>query len=123
MARKGGAPENLKKFTPGEMAKKAGHNGGIKSGEARRERNRISDIYAKFLASEFDIMIDDIEKTITGEKLVEETIRRIMAKADSASVAIMKEIREATEGSKVELSGELKCIKVEIVDKATDATV
>lgn len=123
MARKGGSPENLIRITPGEMAKKLGRNGGIKSGEAKREKKRISEIYANFLASEFDIVIDDIKHKYTGVRLVEETIRKVLANADSSSVAIMKEIREATEGSKVELSGELKCIKVEIVDKATDATV
>lgn len=38
MARKGGAPENLKPAKTADEAKQRGKNGGIKSGEARRKK-------------------------------------------------------------------------------------
>ena len=38
MAKKGGAPENLDPVRTKEEAKKRGRNGGIKSGEARRNK-------------------------------------------------------------------------------------
>lgn len=38
MAKKGGAPENLKPIRTTEEAKKRGRNGGVKSGEARRKK-------------------------------------------------------------------------------------
>ena len=122
MAKKGGNPQNLKTPTT-EQARIIGAMGGKKSAAVKKERKLLSQIYAGFLASEFSVVIDDLEQQFTGEKLVEETIKKVLARSDSSSVAVMKEIREATEGNKLELSGELKCIKIEIVDKASDGTV
>lgn len=48
MAKKGGAPENLKPVRTKEEAKKRGKNGGIKSGEARR-RKRDATAAAKLI--------------------------------------------------------------------------
>ncbi len=48
MARKGGAPENLKPVRTKEEAKKRGANGGKKSGEARR-RKRDAQAAAKLI--------------------------------------------------------------------------
>lgn len=81
--------------------------GGKASAEKARERKKISEIYAEFLSSEFDIEIDDIKEKMTGEKLLGETIKRVMLKGDSASVSLMKEIREATEGSNIKITSEL----------------
>ena len=55
---------------------------------------------------------------MTGEKLLGETIKRVMLKGDSASVSLMKEIREATEGIKasIGLHGDGGPVAFEIVD-------
>lgn len=50
MAKKGGAPENLKPVRTKDEAKKRGKNGGIKSGEARR-RKRDAQAAAKLILS------------------------------------------------------------------------
>ena len=100
-------PQN--KRTKDEQSKIA-RMGGIASGEARREKKRISQIYADFLSDEFDIEIDDIKNRLTGEKLLNETIKRVMIRGDAASVSMLKEIREATEGSQINLSGSVTII-------------
>ncbi len=43
---------------------------------------------------------------VEGGLPLKEVIKAVLARADSSSVSMLKEIREATEGSKVALSGE-----------------
>lgn len=94
MAKKGGNPQNLKKPSA-EEARKLGRAGGIKSGVVRKERKLLSAMYADLLAKGFEV---------DGERLsLDEVASAIMARRDSASVSMLKEIREATEGSKVAL--------------------
>ena len=112
----GGRPENLKPVKTKVEARERGRNGGIKSGKVRKEKKLMSQIYAAFLESEFNLVIDDKERKITGESLVEHAMRKVLAKSDSASVSLMKEIRESTEGNKLELTGETKEIIIQIID-------
>jgi general stress protein YciG len=105
MGIKGGRPENLVSLTT-EKAREIGRKGGKRSGEVKRQKKLMSDIYARFLASEFDIIIDEEQVKHSGETLIEHAMRRIIEKGDSSSVSLMKEIREATEGSKTKVTGE-----------------
>lgn len=101
---KRGAPQNLIPLNrrTKEEQKEIVTKGGIASGVARRERARMSQIYADFLESEFEVELDDDgAKKLTGSALVREMMKRIVQRGDSASVSIMKEMREAIEGSKV----------------------
>jgi len=92
--------KNLKpiKTLSNDEAKKRGSAGGKKSGEVRREKKLLSVMYADLLAKGFEV---------DGERLsLDQVASAIMARRDSASVSMLKEIREATEGSKTKLVGE-----------------
>ena len=79
--------------------------GGVASGEARREKAKMSAIYAAFLAETFNIQIDDELKSTTGAKLVNNVIKRILVTGGPGAVSLMKKIREGTEGGKMALTG------------------
>jgi len=89
-----------------EEARELGRKGGIKSGEVRQEKKRISQMYAEYLANEQEIEIGGVKKKLSGQKLLDHVISQVIARGDSASVSMLKEIREATEGSKMALTGE-----------------
>ena len=92
--------QNLKpiKTLSNEEAKKRGSVGGKRSVQVKRERKLLSAMYADLLAKGFEV---------EGERLsLDEVASAIMARRDSASVSMLKEIREATEGSKTKVTGE-----------------
>jgi hypothetical protein len=97
---KGGRPENLNPVRSEEEARAKGRKGGIKSGEVRREKKRMSEIYADFLAERFAIKIDGEMKEITGSSLVGRVVKQVLISGGPGAVSLMKEIREATEGTK-----------------------
>lgn len=84
----------------------------LKSAEKRKENNAkkklMSQIYAEFLEKEYNLKPAEGTKKITGAELVNESMKRIMARADSSSVSLMRELREGTEGSKINLLGTVK---------------
>ena len=84
----------------------------LKSAEKRKENNAkkklMSQIYAEFLEKEYNVRQGDKERKLTGAELVNECMKKIIARGDSASVSMMKELREGTEGSKINLSGTVK---------------
>jgi len=89
-----------------QEASELGKKGGIRSGEVRREKKFMSQIYGEMLADTYSVKIDGETKTIEGTALVKAIARDVLMRRDSSSVSMMKEIREATEGNKVKLSGE-----------------
>jgi len=97
-------PKNLRprKLTT-EEATKIGREGGKASVESKRKRKLMSQIYAAFLAERFDIKIDGIAEKITGEKLVNRVVKQVLISGGPGAVSLMKEIREATEGSKSQI--------------------
>ena len=80
-----------------------------KSAEKRKENNAkkklMSQIYAEFLEKEYNVRQGDKERKLTGAELVNECMKKIIARGDSSSVSLMREVREATEGQKINLSG------------------
>lgn len=96
--KKRGNIQNLK--TPSaEEARKLGRSGGKKSVQVRREKKLLSQIYGEILAKGFEV---------GGEKLpLESVVGAVMARCDASSVSMLKEIREATEGSKIRVDAEL----------------
>jgi hypothetical protein len=44
---------------------------------------------------------------MSGEKILAQVVGKILSRGDASSVAMMKEIREATEGSKVQMTGNI----------------
>lgn len=81
----------------------------LKSAEKRKENNAkkklMSQIYAEFLEKEYNVKTTDGTKKISGSELVNEAMKKIMARGDSSTVSLMKELREGTEGSKINLAG------------------
>ena len=84
----------------------------LKSAEKRKENNAkkklMSQIYAEFLEKEYNVRQGDKERKLTGAELVNECMKKIIARGDSSSVSLMREVREGTEGTKVNLSGTVK---------------
>ena len=72
------------------------------------KKKLMSQIYAEFLEKEYNVKVGDKNKKITGADLCNESIKAIIARRDSSSVSMLREIRESTEGQKINLSGELK---------------
>ena len=83
-----------------------------KSAEKRKENNAkkklMSQIYAEFLEKEYNVRQGDKERKLTGAELVNECMKKIIARGDSSSVSLMTEIRNAMEGEKVNLEGNVK---------------
>lgn len=87
MPPKGGNKKNLRRLTT-EEARKIGREGGKASVKARREKKLMSQIYAGLISNGIET---DIEKAVP----------KIIRKGGSPAVALMRELREGTEGSKV----------------------
>ena len=83
----------------------------LKSAEKRKENNAkkklMSQIYADFLEREYEVKAGEGKRKLSGAELVNEVMRKVLARSDSSSVSLMREIREGTEGSKMQLSGEV----------------
>jgi hypothetical protein len=99
-------PENL---TPRDLstdeATEMGRKGGIKSGEVRREKRKMSEMYGAFLMEKFSVTIDGSPQKMTGWQLVNRVTKAVLVKGGAPAVSLMKEIREATEGGKLALTG------------------
>jgi hypothetical protein len=84
-----------------EELKKRQRNGGKKSAKVRKEKKLISQIYAEFLAKEHDVVINGKKEKVSGQALVNSVVTKVLSKGKGESVSMLKELREATEGSKV----------------------
>lgn len=87
--------------------------GGKVSAEKAKTRVLISNILADYLIEEHDVVLRDDEghvierEKISAKELIKRTITGVMAREDSASVAMMKTIGEITEGKNINLAGSL----------------
>lgn len=95
MAKVRGNPSKLVPLTT-QKAREIGRKGGIRSGEVKREKKLLSEFYGEVLAELYD-------EEKPGN--LKEVAKAIMARADSSTVSLLKEMREATEGNKVALTG------------------
>lgn len=87
-----GRVENLK---PKTSPKARGKLGGIKSGKVKREKKLLSQIYADILADQ-----SGIARGKGFQGVVSEILNNQDPKNNPSRVALIKEVREATEGSK-----------------------
>lgn len=99
--------QNLRTPTS-EEARAMQLKGAKKRKENREKKILMSQIYADFLEKEYNVRQGDKERKLTGAELVNEAMKKIIARGDSSSVSLMKEVREGTEGSKINLSGTVK---------------
>ena len=102
-----GKVENLTPFTK-ENAREMQLKGAEKRKENNAKRKLLSELYADFLEEEFEIKEGEIKRKINGAEYCKMVARKVLNRGDSSSVAMLKEVREATEGSKVNISGEIK---------------
>jgi hypothetical protein len=93
-----GKVENLKPQNTRTKAeqRKVSQQGGKASGKARRLKKLMSEIYADLLADQ-----SGIKKGQGIKKVAEEILNSTNPKGVSARVALMRELREGTEGSKI----------------------
>jgi hypothetical protein len=100
MANPDGTPENLISLADRttEEQRLIASEGGKASAKSRREKKLLSELYAELLEEEYGIN--------EGHNL-KNVIKAIFLRMDSSSVSMLKEIREATEGSKIEHTGTL----------------
>ena len=87
-----------------DEARQRGANGGKASGEARRKKALMSQMFGEWLADEHGIKLDGKERKLTGTELLKMVNTKIVLKADSTTVALERLMIEATEGSKFEVS-------------------
>ena len=78
-----------------------GSKGGKASAKAKKERKLMSQIYADILLKRLSVPFEEGTEEMTGLELVEHAVKTALATGGSPAVSMMKEIREATEGSKV----------------------
>ena len=99
-------------------------NGGRKSQAVQKQKKLMSAIYAEFLAKKHKVKLgDEAEKEVDGTELMEIVSRSILDRGDSASVSLMKEIREATEGSKIAINTSESPIDPAKLDDETKAKI
>ena len=110
-----------------EVARK----GGIASGEARREKKRLSEIYAEALAEEYDIVIEpavringkivrkEKRKKLQGQALFDHVVGRILSRCDSTTVQLLKNIGDLTEGQRY--NHEINQLNIDENDEAVKA--
>lgn len=98
--------ENLKPRPPftREEAQKFGRLGAIKSVEVRRQKKFLSQIYGDFLAEKHQVKIQGEVKEMEGYELVAYVTKNVLSKGNSASVSMLKELREATEGTTLNIT-------------------
>ena len=103
----GGNPSKLKPCTP-ENARERQLKGAAKRKENHARKVLMSQIYADFLMKKYNVKAGDGVKQITGSELVNECMKKIIATGGSPAVSLLKELREATEGQKINLTGSVK---------------
>ena len=93
-----------------EDARRKGRAGGIASGAARREKKRLSEIYAEALADEYDIIIEpavrvngkvvrkEKREKLQGKALYNYVVGKILSRCDSTTVQFLKSVGDLTEG-------------------------
>jgi hypothetical protein len=83
-----------------------------KSAQKRKENHAkkvlMSQIYADFLAREYDVKVGEGKRKISGSELVNEAMKKILVRGDNSTIALMKEVRETLEGQKINISGDIK---------------
>ena len=66
----------------------------------------MSSIYAEYLEKEHEVEHKDgTREKLTGHKLLSRVMSKVLSRGDSSSVSLMREIREGTEGKKIQLEG------------------
>lgn len=125
MAKQKGRVENLVslKDRTTEKQREIASKGGKRSGEVKREKKLMRELYAEFLSKKYSVTIDKKKKELTGSDLCLEMLPKIVQKADASSVSFFKELdrvqMEDLERNRV-TDNELKIIITDRRDKNKD---
>lgn len=104
-----------------EEASRIGKLGAIASAKAKKERAIVSSIYAKTLTGKLKLKIDGVDTQMLGEQVLAHRIQKIYVNgSDRDVIALAKEVREALEGSKVAITGDLPRIVIEVPEAGDD---
>jgi len=88
------------KITTSEEARKRGRNGGIASGKARLKKKFLSQMYADFLIQNHKVKVRKKDVEMTPEEIINMAIiGNLRSYGTSASVAMLKELADRTEGT------------------------
>ncbi len=98
-------PPNKANLKPKTSPQARGKLGGIKSAQVKKERKMLSAMYAEFLAKEHNVVVEGKSTKVSGHILADRVIAKVLSRGDSSSVRLLREMREATEGSKVQMTG------------------
>ena len=102
----GGNPSKLVPCTPENARERQ-----LKSAEKRKENNAkkklMSQIYAEFLEREYEVKAGEGKRKLSGAELVNEVMRKVLARSDSSSVSLIRELRSCLDGENINLSGEV----------------
>ena len=104
--RKMAGKDNLTPFTS-DNAKEMQRKGAEKRKENNAKKKLMSQIYAEFLEKEYNVRQGDKERKLTGAELVNECMKKIIARGDSSSVSLMAELRKALEGENLKITGDI----------------
>lgn len=100
---KGGTPENLR--TPTSEEARAMHAKAMKKRkENTAKRKLVSEVLIEALQKKYDVGKGKEKKT--GYEILGQVAIEIIAKKNSASVSMIREIINATEGQKINFAGE-----------------
>ena len=106
----GGNPSKLVPCTPENARERQ-----LKSAEKRKENNAkkklMSQIYAEFLEREYSVKVAEGTKKITGAELCNEVMRKVLARGDSSSVSLLRELRSCLDGENINITGELTTLQ------------
>lgn len=119
-------PENLRPLNTKtkEEQREICRKGGIKSGQVKREKKLMSMLYAELLSEKYKVTDEDGNVvTVDGDKYMKDVVVKVLGRADSSSVSMMKEIREATEGSNVNLKGIIADVDTSKLSKEKQETL
>ncbi len=110
--------ENLKslKDRTTEEQRAIASKGGKASQKKQKEKKLMSQIYAEFLIEKHDVKMpgNKAKEEMTGYKMINMAVKEIIKKGGPPAVSIMKEIREATEGNKLDMTSGGKPLPVKI---------
>ena len=71
----------------------------------------MSQIYAEFLEREYSVKVAEGTKKITGAELCNEVMRKVLARGDSSSVSLLRELRSCLDGENINITGELTTLQ------------
>lgn len=102
-----------------EEAKKLGSKGGKASVKARREKKLFEQVYADMLVAKYDVKVDGDMKKLKPEEFFQSVVKKILISGGAPAVSMLKEMRQATQGDKITVSGAI--VSASLPDSAIDA--